>query len=494
MIINGDLWFGTQASFAVLAKYQEQFYLDKEAFSPSRYAPEENRTNLDPVFGVDEDRIGLGLLEMVGDTAVVKVRGSLTPNYARWHSWFPNEATSYEALKDALHIAAEHEGAKTILMDMASGGGAVRGLDQVTETIRRVSAVKQVNAHTDSHAMSAAYWIMVSAKNVTGSRMAEVGSIGTIMVVATYANTEENMGVKFTVLREGEYKALGNPHEELSEKAKAELQRGLADANAFFLEHVSINRNLMLSEKSIWAEGKTFYARKAVEVGLLDRIVNLDDLIGSGASAQETGLQRSYEMPISPEKRAQIEAGANPKDVLTAEELKQWNTELEAAAAAAAAEKPEPTAEEIAAAAAAAEKPEATADTGKPAVVATDALTDALKANGRLEAQLEAATAKVADLTAQLALASESVTSAKAETASLMVVGQEAVRRLQVATGSPLEAKATVAEVVTQFTTLQSRMAGLFKTGQQSADVPVADETVKSGLQGFRAANLNQAK
>lgn len=470
------IWLGSEAALEVLSNFEAKYKFDVQANAVTAYdyGDDDDRPEFDANFGVKANRIGLTVLEKVGSTTVLKVHGSLTPTFARWHAWYKGLVTSYEAIKDALSILME-VGETKVLMDFASGGGAVRGLDTVTTAMNRAKAGgMRIHGHTDSSSFSASYWLMAGCNETTASRMAEVGSIGTLMVLATYADTEKNMGVKFTVIKEGEFKAIGNPYEELSDKDKAYLQKNLKETNTFFLEHVAGNRNLALGDTDRWAEGQTFYAAKAVKLGLIDRVTTLDDLLASGASANTTG--RSFEMPISAEKLAQIEAGADPKSVLTAAELKQYEAGIEAAKV---------VAEESAAVVVAEEEPAVVA--AEPAVVATggdtDALHKALRDNGKLEAKVESLTADNEKLKA-------AADAAQAESSSLLVLAQHAVEKLQKATGSPREAKATAAEVLEQFNALQSKMASMFKTGQQSTAAPV-EETAQAA-QNYRLKTQQQ--
>lgn len=468
--MEATLWLGSQLTLDVLKNYEAKYQHDLGASARSRYDYDDERPELDPTYLVSSDRIGLTVMEKVRGTNVIKVHGSLTPTFSRWHAWFPGMVTSYEAIRDALAILQE-AGETRVVMDFATGGGAVRGLDNVTAAMARAQENGlRIDGHTDSAAFSAGYWIMSACQTLTASRMAEVGSIGTLMVLGTYANTEENMGITFTVLKEGEFKAIGNPYEALSDKDKAYLQKNLRETNQFFLDHVAGKRNLSLSDTDRWAEGQTFYANKAKNLGLIDRIITLDDLLASGASAKTTGDKRSFEMQISAEKLAQIEAGAAPESVLTAEELKHYNDTIAAEAA---------TAEEAAAAAANAEAEAAAAtpkDDNDPATAPvasagdTDALHKALKENGKLEAKVE-------DLQAQIEKLQADLTAAKAESSSLLVVAQAAVEKLQNATKSPKEVKATATEVIGQYNDLLAKMATMFKPGQQSTSAPVADNT-----------------
>ncbi|WP_299313136.1 S49 family peptidase [uncultured Halomonas sp.] len=458
------IWLGDQEAHAKLDFYEQKFageLPDKVAYS------EDDEPRLDKNFNVLTDRKGLSILERYGDKAVVKVHGSLTNAWSWWHDVFPGYVTSYEAIRDALAIAGNEQGVNEIYMDFATGGGGVRGLDTTSDMIRRVNAVKPVYAHTDSHSFSAGYWLASSARRVTASRMAEVGSIGTLMVLENYSEAAAKQGVKYHVFRAGEFKAIGLPFEDLSEEHAAYLQANLEKTNSFFLEHVSRYRNLMLSDRQAWAEGKTFFAEEAKTVGLIDGITTLADLLGSSASTTITSDQRRFEMTISPEKLAQIQAGADPKEVLTADELKIYQASLSAPEAGA----QTPAGEE---------KPaEPTAEAPAVATVAGD-LAAALKENGKLEAKLEAAQADNECLKQALA-------GVEASQAALLVVAQAAVANLQVALGQPKEAKGSATEVLAQYTELQGQMASRFKTGQQTT-TPTADTTSAPVGTSFRTA------
>lgn len=486
------VWLGTEQALQSLASHEVKFSLDKEAYARSPFDFDDGDYRMDPDFGVPADRKGLTVLEKVGEHTVLKVHGSLTPSFRRYHAWFPGEVTSYEAIKDALAIVAE-AGIDRIVMDFNSGGGAVRGLDGVTTLMESLQKNGlYIHGHTDSASFSASYWMMAGCDDVTASRMAEVGSIGTMAVHMAMVNTEENRGVKFTVFKEGEFKGIGNPYEELGDKEKKYFQDNLRETNAFFLNHIVAKRGVDLDNTDAWAEGKTFYAAKAVKNGLIDRVTTLDDLIGSGASADTTGDKRKFEMKISAEKLAQITAGAAPESVLTAAELKQYNDHL----AEEAAKDPVPTEEELAAKAEAdriallAENGgDDTVETDKPQVAATQQLMDAVRANGRLEAKVEGLTAELAKVRGELE-------SAQATANSLVVLGQAAVKNLQVATRSPVETKATAAEVLGQYNDLSSKMASMFKVGQQSEETTVTDSTVAQTTYDVRekAALLKQQK
>lgn len=197
-------------------------------------------------------------------------------------------------------------------------------------------------------------------------------------------------------------------------------------------------------------------------------------------------------MKISEAKLAQIEAGADPKDVLTKAELVQYEKDVAALQEAAdkeadAQKERDDAAESERLAKEAAEKEKANPEvTGTGFDAAT--LTNALKENGKLEAKVE-------DLTERLAKAENALTEAKAETGNLIVVAQKAVKNLQVATGQPQVEKNSATEILGQYNDLQSKMASMFTNKQQSQDTPTK-EAVQPLAAGLRqkVATLNQQK
>lgn len=457
-------WLGTEESLAMLDQY-EAMYAGRPPEKVAYDEDEDGHPTRDKNFNVYSDRKGLYLLDRVGNMAIVKVHGSLTNTHQWWHAWIAGYVASYEAIADALQIALDEEGVDEILMDFATGGGVVRGLDIMSDAMRRADKRKPVYAHTDSHAFSAGYWMASTARQVTASRMAEVGSIGTLMVLTTYVKAAEKEGIEYHVFRAGEFKALGLPYEELDDKAKAYIQDNLEKTNRFFLEHVSRNRNLMMSERERWAEGKTFFAEEALAVGLIDRVTTLADLIGSAASKTTTSDPRRFEMSISPEKLAQIAAGADPKTVLTAEELKHYEASLE--------QGDEPEAHEPEGG-----EPESNEPETPAAPAAGDEVRALMKDIGRLEAKLEAAEADNQQL-------QQALEGRDAQMAALLTVAQAAVANLQTALQRPKEAKSTAGEVVAQYNDLQGEMAKRFKTGQQTT-TPTADTTRAPVTTSFR--------
>lgn len=473
--MNYQYWMGTEDSLLALQQ------IEKEVAELRKAAAANGERSAFMFFDMDDEededtRLGAHLIEAVGDTGVIKVSGSLVNGHQGWHRFLSGRITSYEAIGGALKILAEDESISEILLDINSGGGQVTGLDAMAERVRRADKIKPVRAHTETAAFSAAYWIASSAREVTASRMAEVGSIGTLMVHQSIARMAEKEGIDITVFRAGKFKAAGHPMEELSEEHREYLQQDIETANMFFLEHVSKRRNLMISDKESWAEGKTFFAEKARKAGLVDRITSLDDLLSKSASGAAY-QRRSSEMKISKEKLAQIEAGANPGDVLSESELKEYNDTIAAEQSTEGEGEEGQQANGEVAGREAEEEEGAGRDAEDPAEGASGgkAHAELLKDFGRLEARLEAREERISELEGRLTARDETFK-------SLMAIGVDALQKRQVALGKPATEPTTAESLVNAYNDVSAEMAKRFRVGQQSAAQSTEEEEAPSGV------------
>lgn len=438
------LWLGSEESlhdyFETLAKIDSM--ANTQMFASMKADSEE---------ALDPAKIGDYLVTKSGDTATLSVKGSLVNGYAWYHPFLAGAITSYEAIKAATVQLAADEQVKNVILDIGSGGGMAVGVQSAGRAIQKLGRRKNVVAHTDSLAASAAYWLAASAGKVTASEMAEVGSIGVIAMMPDFTKALENEGVKVHVIKAGKYKGAGSPYKEFTEDDLAYLQERINKTNNFFLSHVSKRRGLKLSERDQWAEAKVFYAGEAKAVGLVDEVTELSDVLG-GLSASNPSKGKN--MNISAEKLAMIAAGASPESVLTSEELAAYNESLAQAEADAGTQ--EAAAQAVAEAAAQAE-----AEAAAAAKAADTGAHELAKELGRAEAKLEAATATIDQMAKDLEVANASV-------AALKIVAQAAVTNLQVALRQPKETKDAPVDIVAQFTALKKLMTDRMPVGRQS--------------------------
>ena len=256
------LWAGTEHSLALAMEAHDRMMAG--AFSDD----EEE----------DDDEVPFNY-SVQGEVGIVSIKGPLT-NRDAWYNRLL-EITSYADVRHALLYAANQADVKAIVLDIDSGGGAVSGVADAGNLIRLIDEnVKPVYSFTDGAMCSAAYWLGCSAREVYSSNVSTVGSIGVIATHMEYSKALKDAGVGVTVIRAGEFKALANSVEPLSDKAKTQLQTQLNSAYQVFLEHVADCRNTTVNLcDANMAQGREFFGKDALAAGLVDGIETFDSMM-----------------------------------------------------------------------------------------------------------------------------------------------------------------------------------------------------------------------
>lgn len=204
--------------------------------------------------------------------AILRVRDTLIKN----SGWY----IGMDVYASALQSLYNNQDCKAIILIIESGGGQASAMRFLAEVISLKN--KPVIALCDDCACSAAYGIASCCDLVfASSPLCEVGSIGTLVYLFDMDPYYKSMGVNIqeiyatlSVDKNLEVReALEGKHEKL--RAKIDVW------NNYFINLVAENRGDKLKEQEIWGTGKTFFAPEAIEVGLIDGIYSLDEIINS---------------------------------------------------------------------------------------------------------------------------------------------------------------------------------------------------------------------
>lgn len=227
----------------------------------------------------DDEDDGHPLLEVHDSVGVISVRGTLTNRQSPWNRFFG--ITAYGDIRDALAVAVNDDSVKKILLDIDSHGGQAVGVSELGSLIRTIDKdVKPVFSYSGGAMNSAAYWIGSQARKIYAADMAELGSIGVIMVHKEFTEAFKQQGIKVNVIRTGKFKALVNPYEKLSEVARKQVEERQMTFYNLFLAAVAKGRRKDVSEvSSRMAEGRTFLGPEAVKVGLADSVGFFDQIV-----------------------------------------------------------------------------------------------------------------------------------------------------------------------------------------------------------------------
>lgn len=424
------------------------------------------------------------LFELQGNVGVIHISGSLTNRQSWWDSKYG--LTSYTNIRNAAIEAAIDPDVEEIVLHVHSGGGDALGVSDLGKLLARVGQIKPLTAFTDGAMGSAAYWLGSSASEIYASDTAIVGSIGIMAVHMDLTKMLADMGVKPTVFRAGEFKALAGPYEKLTDPAKAQMQQRLDSLEGVFVQQVADRRGHTVEyTRKHMAEGREFVGAEAKDVGLVDGITTFDDLMtkiqsrieakqASSSNYREGHMAVKRPKALTEQAIAALAEGATQEQ---AEALAAETTETPAA------ETPAPAAE------APAEPPAALEMVAAELVAGEDRLV------AHLQAELATAQENLVQAKADLVLAKRDLSAAQAAQAPLAEIVGQRIHSMQIAMrqGTTDCSKLSAESLVALFTTTQEAFHAAFPVGGK-AQSRAPEEPAKAKAEPMTAAQRQAVK
>lgn len=244
-------------------------------------AEEERKRFSSAPLSVDSDGVG-----------VITINGGLV-NSDKYYLKYMG-MVGYPHIQDSLVEAYKRPDVKSVVLQVKSPGGAVSGVKETGDAIRALNTFKPVSTHADGIMASGGYWLGSQTGDITAAPMSQLGSIGVIMTHMEYSKMLEQAGITATVLRKGEFKALMQPTEPLSEKAKAQAYADMDHIYEAFTGDVATGMNVAQDRvKNSWGEGKVFWTPEAVSLGMANSSGSLTDAVAKSRQNAENRAKQT---------------------------------------------------------------------------------------------------------------------------------------------------------------------------------------------------------
>lgn len=280
--MNDDLisWLGSLDTYAAVAYARAQVntpkaldYIDEDENEDGDANPTTHR-----------------LMTVVDNVAIINVKGSMVSGRAGWMAYFG--LCGYDDVREALTAAVYNAQVGSILFDVDTNGGDVKGVHELAQFVEKVGKVKPTYTYASGNMCSAGVWAFSGTKRLFASATSELGSIGILMIHKEVTKALAQEGVKVTVIRAGKHKAAGNPYEVLSEEAKNQMERRAQALYDVFLPLVAENRgvNVQVADNK-FGQGVVFVGQEAVAAGLFDEIGTLEDAYAVASKAAKSRMQ-----------------------------------------------------------------------------------------------------------------------------------------------------------------------------------------------------------
>ncbi|QXM18753.1 putative signal peptide peptidase [Vibrio phage ST2-1pr] len=212
--------------------------------------------------------------ELVGNVAVINVRGVLLHNY----NWSGSYATGYPVIQNKIKaiiasVKSNHKEVKGTLIKYHSPGGTVFGCADTADLIRSLAEIMPVWSLSVDMNLSAAQWLAAQGTRRLGTQSSQQGSVGVIIPRLDYSDYLKEMGIKVDYIFSGKCKADGDPYSEMPADVRAKYQAKVDKMRNEFATAVATGTGMSL-DAVIKTEAEIYQSDESVEIGLLDEVVS----------------------------------------------------------------------------------------------------------------------------------------------------------------------------------------------------------------------------
>lgn len=188
-------------------------------------------------------------------------------------------------------LAVARSGDEVIVV-LESGGGTIHGYGLAASQLRRIrDRGIRLRVVVDRIAASGGYMMACVADEVIAAPFAIIGSIGVIAQLPNFHRMLQKHDIDYEQITAGEYKRTLTVFGENTAEGRDKFQAEIDDAHALFKSFVATHRPGLDLDRV--GTGEWWFATRAIELGLVDRLATSDDVIGAIAAEREVFMVKA---------------------------------------------------------------------------------------------------------------------------------------------------------------------------------------------------------
>ncbi len=194
-----------------------------------------------------------------------------------------------DSLAQLIQQARFSNNIKSVVLRIDSGGGSAFASEIIRQELLALKkSGKPLVVSMGTIAASGGYWISANADKILAAPTTITGSIGIFGAIPTFENSLAEIGIKKDGVGTNSLASGLDLSQPLSPLLKETIQLTLNHGYEKFISIVEEGRNMSKEQLDLYAQGRVFDGRKAMEIGLVDEIGNLRDAVT--AAAEFAGL------------------------------------------------------------------------------------------------------------------------------------------------------------------------------------------------------------
>lgn len=189
---------------------------------------------------------------------------------------------------------------KAVVLRINSGGGSAMASENMwRELMLLKESGKPVIVSMGNYAASGGYYIAAPADSIFAEPNTLTGSIGVFMMLPNMQELfNQHLGINFDTVKTAPMAVALSPFYEMSQNERQILQSRTDNMYQVFLKRVADGRD-MGSVDSVHqiAQGRVWTGKRALELGLVDELGDLEDAIDAAAAKVDLDAYRIVEYP-----------------------------------------------------------------------------------------------------------------------------------------------------------------------------------------------------
>jgi protease-4 len=192
-----------------------------------------------------------------------------------------------------------------VVLYVNSPGGSALASDNIYNALEKLKKKKKLVTFMSNYAASGGYYIAANSDSIFAMENTVTGSIGVFgMMPNAKELMEDKLGLHVSIVKTNEHAQMGTIFNPLSDFEQKRVQVSVDTIYSRFLNIVADGRGMSRPEVEIIAEGRVWSGKSALDIGLVDKLGDLDDAIVSAAGL--AGLD-DYVVRTYPEEKSKQE-------------------------------------------------------------------------------------------------------------------------------------------------------------------------------------------
>lgn len=217
-----------------------------------------------------------------------------------------DEEIGGETFKNIIQKARTDENVKAIVVRVNSPGGSSFASEQIWRELTLAKKEKPVVISFGDYAASGGYYMSCYADSIFAEPNTITGSIGVFTIMINAKEFFNNkLGITFDGVKTSPYADVGSISRPLTDIEKTFVQNAIDSIYLDFKQRVADGRHKSMKFVDSIAQGRVWSGKRAIQIGLVDKIGNLENAID--CAARMAKLNNNYTLKEYPESKNFIE-------------------------------------------------------------------------------------------------------------------------------------------------------------------------------------------